>query len=217
MRTYLPTLAVAAALLVPASAFGGFTLSGDIEAVAQPASALPGAAFDTDGDNILIWSEGTINITSAVTVNHDGSEATMQGITPNGVASSNNVPTSVSGEYQSYMIHFDNPGTQVSKYASITFDTPILGIAFENPALLATDAYVPGTTYWSSNDRGIESNDIIQVTNGGYTLVLDMLNVNGIALDDIRVLTAVPEMTTILSWSALAGIGCVLYRRRNRS
>ncbi|WP_145245967.1 hypothetical protein [Aeoliella mucimassa] len=213
MRTYLSTLAVAAALLVPASAFGGFTLSGDIEAIAQPTDATPGATYSTN-DNILIWSEGVIDITTAVTVNHDGSEATMQGIAPNGVGSSNNVPTSVSGEYQSYMIHFDTPGSLTYKSATITFDTPILGIAFENPALLATD--LSGTTYWNSGDRGLEGGDFIQVTNGGYTLVLDVIGVNGVAIDNIRVLTAVPEMTTILSWAGLAGIGCVLYRRSRK-
>lgn len=210
------------ALLLQTSAFGAFgvtTVGG--QQIAKPTSALPGSA-SLQGPTIKIWYEG-ISEATGQTVNHDGREATnMSGLTPNpnGVLVAGNTPGQVSGPLRSYMIHFDHNG---SATATFTFENAIKGLAYERTTLQATDViFGTGTDWWDQsgeggdnqpNNRGLEANDSISVSADGKTLTINVLNANGNALDNIRVLTAVPEFTTILSWAMLAGIGCVVYRR----
>ncbi|QDU55067.1 hypothetical protein Pan181_12530 [Aeoliella mucimassa] len=135
------------------------------------------------------------------------------------------------------MIHFDpngQPSATAVTAGSVTFDsyTKIVGVVVQPGAsstsietLDDTDDVFgnPATDYYDESDwRGLElsgasNGDGFTISADGRTFSFDSgvdFNANGIGIDEVRlILQAVPEATTILSWTALAGIGCVLYRR----
>ena len=126
-----------------------------------------------------------------------------------------------------YIFHYDFPGMGNGNQTSgtITFDAPILGLEIFTNALDNSDATfaVPGVTYFTGQDRGLEK--FINSPNG-----MDNFSVSGDALtynidswsttdgiDEIRVITAIPEPSTALPALLAAGVLGVLWARRWRA
>lgn len=125
--------------------------------------------------------------------------------------------TRVDSFYLSYDPEGD-PGSAIVGDFELTFDYPVLGILTGNTQLNATDALLgaAGTTYLNGN-VGLENNspDFITLSPDRRTLTIAM-NVSGGNLDQIRVLTQVPEPCTLLL-AALALAPAALYTRRRRA
>ncbi|QDU55074.1 hypothetical protein [Aeoliella mucimassa] len=122
-------------------------------------------------------------------------------------------------EFESYMFNLSkSPNNGTLNYElTLTFDQPILGIQFVNNTLadgytLMNQAGSPFTPIVANGS--INPDDSITISGNKITIAEGVLRGG---FDPFRVLTAVPEMSTILSWSALAGVGCVLYRRRKQA
>jgi uncharacterized protein (TIGR03382 family) len=102
----------------------------------------------------------------------------------------------------SYLVHFDTiPDQSVSAGGSVTFDSAILGMLVRAQALIETDSLVglPGALYPQGDARGWEFQ---QPEQGGgldsLTFSADRQTIsfelrNGARVDQIRILTAVPE------------------------
>jgi len=126
-----------------------------------------------------------------------------------------------------YLFHYDFPGMGNGNQTSgtITFNAPILGLEIFTTALDASDSTfaVPGVTYFLGPDRGLEK--FINSPNGvdDFSVSGDQLTYNidswstTDGIDEIRVITAVPEPSTALPALLAAGVVGVLWARRWRS
>lgn len=121
---------------------------------------------------------------------------------------------------RSYIFHADSVGISSRVYeGSVTFSEDILGIIVTSTRLGNTDTRfgAEGTIYPTGGSRGLD----LGANPGNETLLLSVSRntvafrlVVGEALDEFRVLTAVPAPATGLLAAALPLIG---FRRRRRS
>jgi len=170
-------------------------------------------------------------------VDHDGTPGTYSDFTE--LSSTTLGP----GVYGSYLVHFDpigQPSTSVHAEGSVTFDinTRIVGLAilpgamsgvgsFPN-TLKETDAiFGPGYDYYDTNTwRGLELGGVkipdgFSISADGRTFSFDSetlgLNAKGLGIDEVRlILQAVPEVSSIVAWSMVAGLGLFAWRFNNR-
>ncbi len=115
----------------------------------------------------------------------------------------------------SYFLSFDpvTPGTAIS--GSITFDTAILGIADTQP-LLNQSAAVTGlssVSYNTSFAAGLETSNTFSFVGNTLTFTLKA----GTNTDQIRVITAVPEPTSMAGLALLSLGGLALGRRKKQT
>jgi hypothetical protein len=208
------------AALCAQPAFAGFTVSGPAVQIGPPGDAGEGG---TESDDVVFgWFESSGVLPVDVAVDHDGSVGVFDDF-------ADATPTTLSAgkQYASYMFHFDPVGrpddyTTVTN-AVITFDNPIIGLLYKGPkvvdSLNATDDILgaPGTTYATGLDfRGIElrGRDEFAISNGGKVLTLSLVQALRRGIDEVRVLTAVPEMASVASWLFLAVGFAVAWRRK---
>ncbi len=129
----------------------------------------------------------------------------------------------------SYLLHFDPIGTPSQPLAlsgSVTFSLPVLGIEVLTTSLNSTDTVlgIPGAFYPIGEvNRGLElSVGLVGIeTFDGITLSLDRKTVSVIlstqlSLDQVRVITAVPEPSSLTQFGigAVGLAGGVFLRRR---
>lgn len=200
------TVSDPASAAITATAFG-------ITKIPQPTMCTPGTLFSPGGHGFLAWDEATA-VAGPLPVDMIGNPATLATATP-GI---------LSGVYNSHFLHMETlPATLVSGW--IDFDAPIVGVAFGDANLDASDALAgwAGTVY----PTGVVGRDF-----GGPFSTFTTLNVrpslflpnrlelsihtwpNGtsnLSLDQIRVYTAVPTPSGAAALSALGLIAC---RRR---
>jgi hypothetical protein len=130
----------------------------------------------------------------------------------------------------SYMLHFDPIGTPVTALAlsgSVTFSTPILGIEVLTASLNSTDGVlgIPSTFYPITEiNRGLE----LAVGQAGFntfdavTLTSDRKTVSvllstQVSLDEMRIITAVPEPSSLFLFG-IAAVTLLAYNcRRSRA
>lgn len=195
-----------------------------------------GALEDPVNDLAFLVEEG-VATTGAFGVDHDGTAGTYSTFAQLS-------PTTLgSGLYGSYLVHFDPAGQpihHVHAAGQVTFDedTKIVGLALLPGAdagpgsspntLAATDAiFGPNYTYYDTFAfRGLElgnstNPDGFSISADGRTFSFDTgtlgLNAMGMGIDEVRlILQAVPEVSSIVAWSVLAGLALVVWRVRSR-
>jgi hypothetical protein len=202
------------ALAAPPSR-AGLILGGAIVQIAAPPSDVQGSD-PTSNDHAFIWSErSALVLPMSVSV-----DMTKIGTSDSGNNYSPSPGTIAAGtRVDTYLIHSDPVGSGTQNYvASVTFDTPILGIIDRIEGLASTDSLLgnPGTTYpGNSTDRGLEAPDsLVWVSNNGLTLNFT----TGAFVDEARVIVAaVPEPSTLVACvtgaATLVGFGWVRRRR----
>ena len=220
------------------AAFGINSVIGATE-VAPPASLVAGA---TESNTPIVFAEyngGVITTAGGLSVDHDGS-AVVASPTISGNVVNPALKPSILAEgtsFNSFVFHFDpvgSPTSPVAVYvATILFDHPVIGVqlfgsgfSLQKPAgtsytgtLEAGDAEVdankspnPGLSYPTGvASRGIEEDGFVLAVNGNEVMIAG--SVFGGEVDHIRIFTHVPEPTTLLTWSVLAGVGLCCYRR----
>ena len=122
-------------------------------------------------------------------------------------------PGTLTGTVNSYMLYTDQLGKTGSTSYNITvkFTQKILGVITDSSTLKATDSTLgrSGTSYpglgSGQSTRGQEFPDTTFWTVADNTLTLH--NVTSDNVNEIRVLTAVPEASTMLGFGALLGAG----------
>jgi hypothetical protein len=119
----------------------------------------------------------------------------------------------------SYIMHFDKVGKSISSLrlsGSATFDRDILGVIVLEDSLNNCDSIVGAgdTTYDIGNYRGLElwgslpdGQDVIELSIDRRTLTVSLVSAE--YSDQIRVITTVPEPTTLL----LLGLGSLVLRK----
>jgi hypothetical protein len=145
----------------------------------------------------------TINLSHTAT----GLLNTPGGAVPGSVAAGSMV--------HSHFIHFD-PAANASRSGSATFSRRILGVIYDNPGFSATNSMLglSGNTYGTvTGAYGLElgaNSDSIGISADRLTLNFN-LSANNPG-DRIRVITVVPEATTVVPM--LAGLAMLLRRKR---
>jgi hypothetical protein len=243
MPVRIRVLAVMTALLAVSlgqsvfAAFGISSVSGVTE-TAAPAGVLPGPGpFSTENALPIIFPEvlgGTL--TAPLPVDHDGSNIVSPGpaVNANSVVNSAFVAALLpqGTRYNSYLFHFDPLPNSVPFYIStINFTNRVIGVQlFSNGYLTlqkplntpytgtleAGDAAVGGSVVYPTgvSYRGLDEDEFaLVISNNQVSLV-------GIALggqiDQVRILTAVPEPTAIFVWVTISLVcGCFFYYRRS--
>lgn len=120
------------------------------------------------------------------------------------------------GVYDSFFLHADKQGDNVTYSGTITFDNPIEAIIYKRPNLIATDPIfgAPGTIYDLSSTRLLELDGAVNwfsVSGDGLTLTFQTYVPHD--LDNMRVITGVPEPATL----CLLGIGSLGFFLRRKS
>jgi len=229
---FLLALSLASFPVVASAAFGLASSSG-VAYVDNTGGAITdfseGALEDTDDIPFLVF-EGTE--TTSLDVDHNGTPGTYS-------AFSQLTPATLDVDnYASYLLHFDPLGQPVDHVNATGFvefndQTRIVGVVLlpasdtgpesTTNSLGATDAiFGPGFTYYDTYTyRGLElgnssSPDAFSIASDGRTFSFD-LNAMGSGIDEVRlILQAVPEMSSIVTWSMIAGLGLVVTRVRSK-
>ena len=115
------------------------------------------------------------------------------------------------GTYNSYFLHADKQGANVTFEASVTFVNPIAAIIYKQSALSDTDSLLgsPTTTYaGGASSRMLEldgPNNWFEISPDRLTFHFKTVVAHN--MDDVRILTAVPEPSTgLLVVLGLAGL-----------
>jgi hypothetical protein len=227
MRKCLGFVTLAAIVLVlssaPASAAFIVSVSGDASLIAAPADADQGANVN---DYYTVWEEGSGDIVSDLSVDHDGTAGSFLG---NGGAFS---PTTLTAgtKYNSAIVHLETLTDGLGLKAVIEFTTEIIGMSLFSPSIDDGDPDygAPGTDYPTNeipiaglDTRGIDfrANDKFTISADGKTLSVHF-TANGLGFDQIRVFTSgVPEPASLAVWSILASVmgGGTWWRKRKNA
>ncbi len=117
-----------------------------------------------------------------------------------------------------FFFHSDPVGNGPENYAgSVTFSTNILGVIVTSALLDATDASLghPGTLYPTGlAARGLENTDTATLSADDRTLTFNFTTTA--AVNEVRVLTAIPEPPTLVLGGTGAAILLVFGRRRRQ-
>jgi hypothetical protein len=181
---------------------------------------------------------GRVTSLGGLPVDHDGSNViaspTISGNVVNPALVSATLPYNT--RFNSYIFHFDPVGSPFFAFyvATISFDHPIIGVQiFSNGFELQKPNTVPYTgtleagdaevlanggpigvpnvlkpTYYPSGVqfRGLEEDSFVLAISGNTIQLAG--SAHGIEIDQIRILTAVPEPLTAVSWAIIAVVGC---------
>ena len=180
--------------------------SGSLVEVAKPSDAtLHTLESNTD---VRVWLESTQILNSEFNgLDASGPGAFISNSDLNGGSIAGNSLVS------SYMVHFDPADNQSNDYeGSVTFSKKILGVIVKDASLDASDSlFGGGTTYYTGNNRGWESQEDFWVSADGFTLTVD--GRASAPMDEYRVITeGVPEPATM----SLLGLGAAAIAARRR-
>jgi len=190
---------------------------------------------------------GRVISLAGLPVDHDGSSVvaapTLSGSIVNPALISATLP--YASTFNSYLFHYDPIGSPFFAFyvSTITFDQPIIGVQlFSNGFPLEKPSGNPyvGTleagdsevilnggplgvppilrpTYYPSGVpfRGLEEDSFVLSISGKTMMIAG--SANGPEIDQVRVLTAVPEPMTAVTWAIISMIGCAgtfIWRRQ---
>ncbi|RMF86878.1 MAG: hypothetical protein D6739_02515, partial [Nitrospirae bacterium] len=191
--THLLRLLCPLALLLAAVPAPALTVSGAVTLAPPPGDVTLGA-YESDTAIYLFPERTGVTLASdlAADVTAPGSVGTSADLTPGTIAAATAV--------DSYLLHFDPVGSTnvVRLTGSVTFDRPILGVLVADNTLAGSDGPLghPGTLYPTTLAlRGLEfpGQDYLTLSADMRTLELDWTASD--VLDQVRVVTAVPEPT----------------------
>ncbi|QDU55072.1 hypothetical protein [Aeoliella mucimassa] len=206
MKTKLSLIAALAFAILPGTAFSAFSISSSVTTNGNGSLTVNNVAVDDVVEGDVYEGTGTLNVDMPVDVP----------AAPGSVAAGT--------EFNSYMFNLSQSGDDAQLFytLTITFDNPIIGIQTSSGFLSQGFTYLldAGNTYVTDGSFDAIApegnfNETESISIDGDTVTVTGRLTYG--SDPFRVLTAVPEMSTILSWAGLAGIGCVLYRRRKQA
>jgi hypothetical protein len=202
------------ALICPSEMLGGIaSTNGDIEVVSPPPSVQRQAYESSSEIRVFLESTQTVN---TVPVNavlpgtyHAYADFVDQTLTPN-------------EPINSYFVHYDVVGQTLAQASgSIAFDEPILAVIGRSLTLEQTDSVLgaPGTLYPTNRfDRELEyqtrgNYDFFRLEPDGHSIFIQVED--SAEVDQLRVITAVPEPDTAIL--ALSGASLMLVGMRSRS
>jgi len=176
--------------------------------ITPPTSAMPG---QLNGTNAFTWNEQVGVTVSNLNVNILGSSGTYTGNTP--------YFNTLSGTYDSHFIHFDNASGVPFVSGSVTFNTRIVAVIYQDALLNISDPIFGsfGTVY-PTNMPGRSWGPALGAT--ALTLASNTIHFNIFAnaaafrLEELRVITEhlVPAPGSL----ALVGLGGLAITRRRR-
>lgn len=211
------------AALVTTPVMAGLNVSSKVKVVAKPSSQQAGQ-FESD-DFIHVWKESAGKLSKSVRIDHDGTAGVFTAF--NDLSGIPGNQTLAKGQvYESYMVHVDPMGTSSPEITfvneAITFDRAIIGIMVRHggtggTTLAASDFLTDIATEGFAPNRGFEmipaDDDAFSISTDGRTITFNSLSVSMAGIDEIRILTATPELASIALWSVL-GVGGLYVRRR---
>lgn len=196
--------------------------TGAVSIVSPPTDISTGA---TESDTVILAFAERQNVTLPADV---AADITVPGTSPSGGVQHLSPGTIAAGTgINSYFIHFDVVGTPAPTSAipatgSVSFDSDVLGLIVLDAKLNATHTFpgMPGTTY--STGGGLEivgggagtgANDQVTLSADRRTVTFNFRDAE--SPDDIRIITSVPEPSTLgLVFSASVGLAAYCFRRR---
>lgn len=202
-RTSIVALAFASLTASAASAAISGTTGAALQ-IGPPSSCVPGAL---SGFTAFAWDEQTnIPLTGwAVNmVNNPANHITA-------------IPGTVTGLYDSHMIHYEQIPGAIPASGTVSFSAPIDAVIFRNLDLTASDAPMGsfGTIYptgYPFRDIGVNPNNFFSIL--GNTLTFNFSSVASVpAVVQVRVLTKVPT-PGVVSIAGLAGLASLRRSRR---
>jgi hypothetical protein len=171
-----------------------------------------------DGPNVKVYLENSgLTLTSNLAVDRIGpSFGDFTSGTPGTIASGTPVID--------YLLHYDAQTANNDVSGTVMFDTPILGLIVFTQNLNSSDSIfaAPTVTYYTGTNRGLDTDAINQghgddqfsVTANSFTFNISSWTTTS-AVDEVRVILAVPEPGTALAPAIAFGaviIGCVRKR-----
>lgn len=202
------------------SSYGAVVLTGNIIDGGDQANVNLSAGATEDDINAIYYLERTdVAIVSALAVDWlTGTDST--GI----VYSDGSQPTggtiAISTIVDSHLIHVDPITTHVYSF-TITFDDTVIGIIGDGLKLDDSDFLSKSGVQWTKTADSVgrrwlvgEGSDTLEVSADGKMLTIDVsVGAGEFGLDQIRVLTAVPE-PSILALLAATAVVFLVHRRR---
>lgn len=219
MRSRLYGCAIGATFIIAPSAFADTPItSGAVQWVATPPSDVSSNNWESNTYIRAFAEQQNLKLTQSL-----ATDISVAGTSPSG-SSENLSPSSIASGtiIDCYMLHFDKNGsnsTVVGATGSITFDEPILGLLVTADSQNAANTLLglPGVTYSTGGDHGADltpdggaNRDSVTLSSELRTVTVD-LNTNYYA-DDLRIITAVPEPTSIFLLGGIV-LGCASRRR----
>lgn len=203
-----------------ASAWAGPLVTGDVALKGQltaPHNFNP--TFD-DGPNVKVYLENFgLTLSANLTVDRLGPNfgnfsSGSGGIIPSGT------------QVIDYLLHYDfNGGANNDATGTIAFDTPIIGLIVFTSTLNASDGAlgIPGVSYYQGANRGLDTDainfghgiDDFSVSGNQLTFNIQAWSTSN-AIDEVRVILAVPEASTWVAPLLVAGALCWSQRHRVR-
>jgi hypothetical protein len=190
--------------------------SGNIETITPPASV---AANALESDSVARFfrerSAFLLNQNISVDITQPGTVGNSIDLTP-GIISANQL-------IESYLLHADpvGPGSPPVTYqGSVTFDFPILGLLVQTNTLTVADGLLgsASTNYNPPGARGFEwpstaiVGDMVELSPDFRTVTFVLKATS--QYDQIRVITSVPEPTTLALAAGCLLCGIAAHRRR---
>lgn len=211
---YIVASAFAVAVLCAASAQ---TLLGQVKLISPPSSVQLGMLESDEFAHLFLEQPGLYTLSTNLTVYSN--QRIYDSFEPPTSADQTILPAGTS--VFAYMLHTDpigNPPNGVSFQGTIRFPYQVLGVIFLDADLDATDnilgsastAYPNGLRF-RGVDFGPQDRDVISIHND-YFVTFQFMTFS--AVDQVRILTAVPEPTSVFGLAA--GIAGLLARRRRR-
>lgn len=185
--------------------------------ISAPASVLPGAIQSQTDASIFFESTTTLLAPLPVDIIAPGTYNVADPDNPGAIAAGTKV--------NSYFLHHESVANQLSTViVAGSFPNPILGVIINDTFLDASDPILgnPGTLYPTGLDyRGLELPytalaDVLFWS--GNQVFISVKSTTADVLDQVRIITAVPEPSTFVL-AAIGGLGlflCGARRRRSR-